>query len=72
MQPAGAGSVEHCEMSLPTVRTRKENLKPMKDANAPWKGFLFLQTLRRQMSAAAGRHSQKGVLTPSKEHWGSE
>lgn len=46
-QPAHARLVEHGELSVPVLRTREENIKPMNNANDPWKGFPFLKMLRR-------------------------
>lgn len=54
------------------VRAREENTKPTNDASDPQKGFLFLEVLREQVSAAAGGDTPQRVIAPSKEHRGLE
>lgn len=57
--------------ACPACSQDMQETKPRNDVNDPRKGFPFLESLRRQMCAAAGRHSPTPALPPSKEQWGS-
>lgn len=58
VQPQVPGS-----RACPACSQDTQGTKPRNDVNQPRKGFPFLESLGRQMCAAAGRHSP----TPSKE-----